>query len=75
MYVLQSNPPELKLLVAASGDGVNLKLFGTVHLNALTGQLMTTFEEYAGRAVHGIHAGVQWWRAGRARDTHEVRDV
>ena len=33
VYVLQSNPPELKLLVAASGDGVNLKLVGTVHLN------------------------------------------
>jgi hypothetical protein len=45
VYVLQSDPPELKLLVAASGDGVNLKLIGTVHLNALTGQLVTTFEE------------------------------
>ena len=33
VYVMQSNPPELKLLVAASGDGVNLKLVGTVHLN------------------------------------------
>lgn len=45
VYVLQSNPPELKVLVAASGDGVNLKLIGTVHLNALTGQLTATFEE------------------------------
>jgi hypothetical protein len=44
VYVLQSNPPELKLLVAASGDGVNLKLIGTVHLNTTTGQLVTTFE-------------------------------
>ncbi len=44
VYVLQSNPPELKLLVAASGDGVNLKLVGTVHLNTTTGQLTTTFE-------------------------------
>jgi hypothetical protein len=44
VYVLQSNPPELKLLVAASADGVNLKLVGTVHLNEATGQLTTTFE-------------------------------
>jgi hypothetical protein len=44
VYILQQNPPELKLLVAASGDGVNLKLIGTVHLNPVTGQLTTTFE-------------------------------
>jgi hypothetical protein len=44
VYVLQSNPPELKLLVAASADGVNLKLVGTVHLNEQTGRLTTTFE-------------------------------
>ncbi len=44
VYVLPSNPPEVKLLVAASGDGINLKLVGTVHLNEQTGQLTTTFE-------------------------------
>jgi hypothetical protein len=44
VYVLQSNPPELKLLVTASGEGVNLKLVGIVHLNEQTGQLTTTFE-------------------------------
>jgi hypothetical protein len=43
VYVLQSNPPELKLLVAASADGVNLKLVGVVHLNEQTGRLTTTF--------------------------------
>jgi hypothetical protein len=43
VYVLQSNPPELKLLVAASADGVNIKLVGVVHLNE-TGQLTTRFE-------------------------------
>ena len=37
VYIMQSNPPELKLLVAASGEGVNLKLVGTVHLNTATG--------------------------------------
>jgi hypothetical protein len=44
VYVLQSNPPELKLLVAASADGVNVKLVGTVHLNEQTGRLETTFK-------------------------------
>ena len=44
--MLQSNPPELKLLVAASGDGVNIKQVGTVHLNKATGQLTTTFDEH-----------------------------
>ncbi len=43
VYVLQSNPPSLELLVAAEGEGVFLKLIGTVHLNEQTGQLTTTF--------------------------------
>ncbi len=45
VYVLQSNPPDLKLLVAASGEGVNLKLVGDVHLDEQTGRLTTTFQE------------------------------
>ncbi len=45
VYVLQSNPPNLKLLVAASGEGVNLKLVGNVHLDEATGRLTTTFSE------------------------------
>ncbi|HUN79771.1 MAG TPA: hypothetical protein VMU32_12665 [Solirubrobacteraceae bacterium] len=44
VYLLQSQPPELKLLVAASGEGVNLKLVGVVHLDERTGQLTTKFE-------------------------------
>ena len=44
VYILQNNPPELELLVAASGEGVNLKLIGTIHLNEQTGQLTTTFK-------------------------------
>jgi hypothetical protein len=44
VYLLQSNPPELQLLVAASADGVNLKLVGNVHLDESTGQLTATFE-------------------------------
>jgi hypothetical protein len=43
VYVLQSNPPNLKLLVAASVDGINLKLIGNVQLDEATGQLTTTF--------------------------------
>jgi hypothetical protein len=43
VYVLQSNPPNLRLLVAASAEGVNLKLIGDVHLDEATGQLTTTF--------------------------------
>jgi hypothetical protein len=45
VYVLQSNPPALHLLIAASGDGLNLKLVGVVHLNEATGRLTTTFGE------------------------------
>ena len=44
VYVLQSNPPNLQLLVAAEGEGVFLKLIGTVHLNEQTGQITTTFK-------------------------------
>jgi hypothetical protein len=42
VYVLQSNPPNLKLLAAFSADGVNVKLVLNVHLNEATGQLTTT---------------------------------
>ncbi|HTC71747.1 MAG TPA: hypothetical protein VK655_02590, partial [Solirubrobacteraceae bacterium] len=45
VYVLNSNPPHLKLLVAAEGEGVFLKLVGDVELNEKTGQLVTMFKE------------------------------
>jgi hypothetical protein len=45
VYVLQSNPPHLQLLIAASGEGVNLKLVGEVHLDEATGRLTTTFKK------------------------------
>ncbi len=44
VYLLQSNPPEIKLLLAASADGVNIKLVGVVHLDEQTGQLTTKFD-------------------------------
>jgi hypothetical protein len=43
VYVLQSDPPNLKLLVAASADDVNLKLVGDVYLDEATGQITSTF--------------------------------
>lgn len=45
IYVLQSNPPNLQLLVAASADGVNVKLVGHVHLDEQTGRVTTTFSD------------------------------
>jgi uncharacterized repeat protein (TIGR01451 family) len=45
VYVLQSNPPDLKLLVAGSGAGVNVKVAANVHMDESTGQLTTTFTE------------------------------
>ncbi len=40
VYVLQSNPPNLKLLVAASGEGVNIKLVGNTSLCEKTGEVI-----------------------------------
>jgi hypothetical protein len=45
VFVLESSPPDVKLLVAASGAGVNVKLLGDVHLDERTGRLTTTFRE------------------------------
>ena len=45
---LQSHPPTLQLLIATSGDGVDLKLIANVHLNEATGQLTTTLTKTPG---------------------------
>jgi hypothetical protein len=45
VYLLEGNPPNLKMLVAATGEGVNLKLVGDVHLDEATGRLTATFTE------------------------------
>ncbi|MCL2769817.1 MAG: hypothetical protein FWD42_06885, partial [Solirubrobacterales bacterium] len=42
VYVLQSEPPHIKLLVAAEGEGVFLKLVGTVDLDEQTGRITTS---------------------------------
>jgi uncharacterized repeat protein (TIGR01451 family) len=44
VYILPANPPNLQLLIAASADGVLIKLVGDVHLDPLSGQLTTTFQ-------------------------------
>ena len=45
VYLLESEPPDVKLLVTAFADGVYIKVVGDVRLNPVTGQLTTTFEE------------------------------
>ncbi len=45
VYVLESQPPDVKLLVALAGQGIEVKLVGDVHLNTSTGQLTTVFKE------------------------------
>ena len=51
---LSSKPPALQLLIAASGDGVNLKLEANVQLNETTGQLTTTLKETPGLPVTSV---------------------
>ncbi len=45
VYVLESQPPDVKLLVALAGQGIEVKVTGDVHLNTTTGQLTTIFKE------------------------------
>ena len=45
VYVMPSNPPHLKLLVSAEGEGVFVKLVGNVRLDEATGRLTTMFEK------------------------------
>ena len=47
VYVLQSNPPDVKLLVTAYAPvyGIYVKLIGDAKLNETTGQVTTTFSE------------------------------
>jgi hypothetical protein len=47
---LSSETPALQLLIAASGDGVNLKLVANVQLNKTTGRLTTTLTRTPGVA-------------------------
>jgi hypothetical protein len=44
VYVLQSNPPNLQLLLAISGDGVNIKQVIHVSLDPTTGRLTAILE-------------------------------
>jgi hypothetical protein len=44
VYVLQSNPPNLRLLITAFGEGVEVKLVLLVHLDERTGRLTATLD-------------------------------
>jgi hypothetical protein len=48
VYVMNGDPPNLRLLIAISGDGINLKLLAHVHLDEATGQLTTTLTKTPG---------------------------
>ncbi len=45
VYVVESQPPDVKLLIALAGQGIEVKVVGDVHLNTTTGQLTTVFKE------------------------------
>jgi hypothetical protein len=45
VYLLESQPPHVKIMIWAYADGVNLKLPGEITLNEKTGQLVTRFTE------------------------------
>jgi hypothetical protein len=54
VYVLQSNPPDIQLLVAGSAEGVNIKLVGYVHLDETTGRLTTTLHDLPQQPVSDV---------------------
>jgi hypothetical protein len=58
VYVLESEPPHLELLIAASGEGVNVKLIAHVEMNEQTGQLVTTVTTSSPRFPHVPQAPV-----------------
>ncbi len=58
VYVLESEPPHLRLLIAASGEGVDVKLVAHVEMNELTGQLTTTVTTGSPRFPHVPQAPV-----------------
>ncbi len=45
VYTLESQPPDLKIMIAMAGQGVELKLVGDVYLDTSTGRLTTVFKE------------------------------
>jgi len=54
IYVLQSNPPDLKLLVAPQADGVYIKQVLDVHLDETTGQLTATAASFPQAPVSDV---------------------
>ena len=74
VYLLASNPPDIKLLVAPETpiEGHVREVRGTVHLNETTGQLVTTFEKTPQLPFDNLQAVLQRRRAGRAGDSDRV---
>jgi hypothetical protein len=54
IYVMQSNPPHLKLLVAPSADGVYIKQVLNVELDEATGQLTTKVSNFPEDPVSNV---------------------
>jgi hypothetical protein len=51
IYVLASNPPTIQLLIAVSGEGINLKFPATLRLDESTGQMTLVLNELPELAV------------------------
>ena len=77
VYVLQSNPPNVKLLVAPEDphDGIYVKVVGTTHLNETTGQVTATFEKTPQVPYSDLKVSFSGWRAGGAFDSDGVWDL
>jgi hypothetical protein len=54
IYVLQSDPPNLRLLVTPSADGVYIKQVLNVHLDEATGRLTTTVKNFPEAPVSDV---------------------
>jgi hypothetical protein len=45
VYLMQSDPPDVEVLIAVAGEGVYLNFLGAVHANESSGELQATFEQ------------------------------
>lgn len=57
VYLLRSNPPDVKLLIAPEDQvvGLHIKLVGDAHLDEQTGQIVTTIEQAPQLPFSGFH--------------------
>ncbi len=74
--MLESEPPDVKLLLAVAGEGVEVKLVGNV--SAWTngdGAADDDVQGNPGAAVHGLQAVLQRRRTGSIGDADRVRGL